>query len=774
MSHARRYHEPGVGSRTGMRMADGALDLDEFFQAGRRALIGSPRRSIARSSISSISSRASSGLQNGVRQTSKDGVTGSSTMVIEQSPAPSPRSTIRQSIPAQVGSSSFAYDRTHDKRELSMANYSRRRSPRKEMSAESGLSAERPTPRLRIVHTAAVSARNSNAREEQGPSSPSPLGSEVSVLMRRKGLNAGLEARMVARLRQQKETRDSSVRSSISSRPAGMGQEESAVMDLTASPELRSSAAGSESDAASITSWSSPKAIPLANDLDDIQAFDGSELPSSRASLASVEEEQVSDAGPNEHSHDGNTQDVYVVRGNRKSEEFRSSSFQAESVSLAQDDATSVDYEAFAPDDQVSDAEPEEVSAPSESESEAESTMTGNYNAEDVEEYAFEDNDDPDITPTVNVSRVDQLETMSSVSAATASERSKSVRRSVLSERDVNMPRSSLLASQSAEEKGEKASMPKSKTKKRTAIPQEHNVWTKRPNTRTEIVEGMVVERIPSSHHRRTAAGAHEEEAEGIRRSTRYRYKPLEYWRGERARFGRLSLPTSKENVDDGTGANGSVGDDTIDADAFEDHVMAAPPPVAVLKEIIRIPRAEGEGTFSGLKIPKKKDGVTDAKRKVRRRDAHSAEPDLTQPTRHAEDGWDKDTSPSKMVMDPMTGEETEKQIACTSAQLRPRMAVGCTFGFEKVFVVEDFMATGVLFLLVEGQKPLKNSKDNYYTFTVLEGCVRVCVHQAEFTIAPLGMFFVPRGNDYSIQNISKRVARLAFTQAKSPAGRSS
>jgi len=144
---------------------------------------------------------------------------------------------------------------------------------------------------------------------------------------------------------------------------------------------------------------------------------------------------------------------------------------------------------------------------------------------------------------------------------------------------------------------------------------------------------------------------------------------------------------------------------------------------------------------------------------------------DPTRPTRNVEDGWDKETETHAKVFDVFTESEIDKQIACTSDQLRPRMAVGCTFGFEKVFVVEDFMATGVLFLLVKGQKPLKNSKDNYYTFTVLEGCVEVQVHHSTFTIAPQGMFFVPRGNDYSIKNISKRVARLAFTQGKSIGG---
>jgi centromere protein C len=94
-------------------------------------------------------------------------------------------------------------------------------------------------------------------------------------------------------------------------------------------------------------------------------------------------------------------------------------------------------------------------------------------------------------------------------------------------------------------------------------------------------------------------------------------------------------------------------------------------------------------------------------------------------------------------------------------------LAINSTFGFEKIFVVDHTMATGVLFVLVDGQKPLKNSKENNYTFVVLEGAVQIQLHKTDFVIAPHGMFFVPRGNDYSIKNISKRTAKIAFTQCR-------
>lgn len=34
----RMYDEPGVGARSGMRVKDGAFDLDDFLEAGRKAL----------------------------------------------------------------------------------------------------------------------------------------------------------------------------------------------------------------------------------------------------------------------------------------------------------------------------------------------------------------------------------------------------------------------------------------------------------------------------------------------------------------------------------------------------------------------------------------------------------------------------------------------------------------------------------------------------------------------------------------------------------------
>jgi hypothetical protein len=163
----------------------------------------------------------------------------------------------------------------------------------------------------------------------------------------------------------------------------------------------------------------------------------------------------------------------------------------------------------------------------------------------------------------------------------------------------------------------------------------------------SDVGQRKVIEKIPSSYHRQQSVDEGDGQDDGLRRGSRYRYKPLEYWRGEKARFGRPSLP--KVSHDD-------VGDETIDGDAFEDHFAGVIPPVAVLKEIIRVPRLEGEGTFSGMKIRKERSSEqtkAPVLKKPRRNDQSSSyELDPTQPTRHAESGWDDDTEMKAMIWD--------------------------------------------------------------------------------------------------------------------------
>lgn len=217
-----------------------------------------------------------------------------------------------------------------------------------------------------------------------------------------------------------------------------------------------------------------------------------------------------------------------------------------------------------------------------------------------------------------------------------------------------------------------------------------------------------------------------------VRRSTRHRYTPLEYWRGERAIYGRASvrLGGSRHRVRDSAeqdGADETAGDDTIEADAFEDAPIKSYA-VPVLREVIRIRRDVDEGTFSGLKIKRKGINGTrgrPVKRSIKRKrsrkadgetdDEDDGEADPTQPTRHPEEGWDEATDPHGMVWDVERQSEVERRIACPISQVRPKTAINSDFAFEKVFGVDDYMAAGILEIPVGGGKPSKPTKDNNY-----------------------------------------------------------
>ncbi|CAD6884337.1 unnamed protein product [Tilletia laevis] len=296
-------------------------------------------------------------------------------------------------------------------------------------------------------------------------------------------------------------------------------------------------------------------------------------------------------------------------------------------------------------------------------------------------------------------------------------------------------------------------------------------------------------ENIPASFHLRGFGGADEStDGSGPRRGKRLRFAPLEWWRGEHAEFGRVRLPDISERDDEDDdneeeGARSQAGEDDFEARPSKEPVHI---PVPVLQRIVRIQRAPGEGTFSGMSLPRKNKGgkkkaaapkaKDEKKRKAARSGSESEEGDEEEIrfdergyTIQPEDGWDEETDQMGLVWNVDTGEEVTRRIACQRSEVKTRKVFNSDFKFEKVFGVDDFMAAGVIEVPVGGSKPVKPSKTNSYTFIVNEGAVRVRIHRSNFVMGPGGMFLVPKGNTYSIENIAKRDARLFFAQARDP-----
>ncbi|KAG0701742.1 Mif2/CENP-C like-domain-containing protein [Suillus ampliporus] len=206
---------------------------------------------------------------------------------------------------------------------------------------------------------------------------------------------------------------------------------------------------------------------------------------------------------------------------------------------------------------------------------------------------------------------------------------------------------------------------------------------------------------------------------DGVRRSRRHRYKPLEYWRQEKVVYGRNNSGLTL---------------------------------VPQIKEIIRIPQEPPQ--------PLGKAG------KKRKRTGSERAKSILEPF-NPEEGWDDETAEAGVVIDFVTEEPVSRRIVYTAKKIDPKPAAGGGWFFQKVFGEGDFIAAGALRIPPKGRKPSKGTKDNTYVFYVVEGAVAAVIHESQYIVATGGMFIVPRGNTYYIENISDRDAKIFFTQAR-------
>ncbi|GBE81851.1 predicted protein [Sparassis crispa] len=214
--------------------------------------------------------------------------------------------------------------------------------------------------------------------------------------------------------------------------------------------------------------------------------------------------------------------------------------------------------------------------------------------------------------------------------------------------------------------------------------------------------------------------------ADGLRRGTRTRYKPLDWWRCEKVVYGRRESGISL---------------------------------VPTIKEILRIPKEEPEPL--GAKYRRRK------KLRSKSKSQPVEEIDPASLVYNPEEGWDTATNPSGMVEDYETKTEITRRVAFTAKMLTPKPAANNDFFFQKIFGDGDFIAAGQLIIPPNKQKPTKSTRDNTFVFYVIEGAVNFKVHHTSYILTTGGVFLVPRGNMYYIENVAERDAKLFFAQAR-------
>ncbi|KAK7429267.1 mitotic fidelity of chromosome transmission-related protein [Neonectria magnoliae] len=228
----------------------------------------------------------------------------------------------------------------------------------------------------------------------------------------------------------------------------------------------------------------------------------------------------------------------------------------------------------------------------------------------------------------------------------------------------------------------------------------------------------------------------HDADAVRQTRSGRHSYRPLEYWRGEQ-------VIQEEEEMDN----------------MFAKDRFVLP----TIKEVIRVP----EELPPSKRAPRSK---ARSKATAKQRPIHPEEEEL--------EDWEINPGtvtgeviiwePEHELQPPADDEPVEvmeERVAVSADAIQTKDIRDATFRFAKTLTT-PFMGAGVVDLPPGAEKRPKNSRKMHMVFFVHFGKVLVTVNEAQFRITAGGMWFVPRGNYYSITNDYDNASRIFFSQA--------
>jgi len=120
-------------------------------------------------------------------------------------------------------------------------------------------------------------------------------------------------------------------------------------------------------------------------------------------------------------------------------------------------------------------------------------------------------------------------------------------------------------------------------------------------------------------------------------------------------------------------------------------------------------------------------------------------------------------------VLDYETNETVEKQTVLTAkmAENLPNYDSGRGWSCKRAFHDGDFIAAGHLIIAPQGRKDIKNTMEHTIIFYVVQGAVQAIIHQTPVIVETGGTFMVPRGNNYSIENLGSQDVKLFFAQGR-------
>ncbi|KAF9951243.1 hypothetical protein BGZ65_006081 [Modicella reniformis] len=222
----------------------------------------------------------------------------------------------------------------------------------------------------------------------------------------------------------------------------------------------------------------------------------------------------------------------------------------------------------------------------------------------------------------------------------------------------------------------------------------------------------------------------------GMRRGKRIRFKPLAFWKNERLIF-----------------------------DRDEGH-RGTPP---IVKAVIR--------AVSPEPLQRKPNRVVGPHLRARQEAPHVSVDDPLVQSGQDSDASDSDGSTQEedgevhqiqqgVVNDYDTGGTITISIMEPKGYIKFLDAPGGQYRFHRG-LEDDSISSGIICIPGHGRKPNQNAFFSSVIFYVVEGHVRVTIYKNSIKLGPGDRFMVPRGNQYMIENLSRKECTLFFGQNK-------
>ncbi|KAF9278277.1 hypothetical protein BGZ68_008668 [Mortierella alpina] len=314
-------------------------------------------------------------------------------------------------------------------------------------------------------------------------------------------------------------------------------------------------------------------------------------------------------------------------------------------------------------------------------------------------------------------------------------------------EKASNLRRKAAAVTEQTDDDQDEGEVPSSQSSSRKTDKSKASTATKAHSKSTEArrhyesAQELVLEEVPVVPEVAT-------EETGVRRSHRTKIAPLEFWKNERVVLGRND-------------------DASVSVPVIKGILRAAPQEPQPLSTKKR--RRVGTNGSAGTK----KSAAPRTRRTARKTDYDDES-----------DGYDEDLEKDRAALelqgareetDRLTAETIDhgtnkvipRVIAESAHAVRFRDVEGGEYQFHRGLEDIDSVVSGTMKIKCGGKKPSKNGSPCSMVFYIIRGLVRVTVHESEFVLSTGGRFLVPRGNRYSITNLSRNECRLFFVQSK-------